>query len=117
MIEHYKLVDKFTLNLDETSMGGNDGELKILGDRNKRKQEKNTSDNRESITAVRLGSAGNVDGPRYYLAKGKEIDAPTFKNFDKNYPAPKGSRVIMTPNAYMKKRKTFLRRRVEGRPF
>ena len=101
IVEHFKLVDYFTLNLDKTCMAGSEGELHIIGSKEKKKHEKNVADSRESITSVRVGSAGNVDGPRFYLAKGKEIEMSAFKDFTKHFPAPEGSRVIMTPNAYM----------------
>ncbi len=101
IVEHYKLVDHFTMNLDESCMQVNESNLKIIGSKYKRKHEKNTSDCRDSIAIVQVGSAANVDGHRFYLAKGKEIEFNSFKNFADSYNAPKGSRVIMTPNAYM----------------
>lgn len=99
--EHHYLVDYFTINLDESSMGANEGELHILGLRGRRKHEKNVADCRETISIVRVGSAANVDGPRFFLAKGKEIELDSFKKLDSYYKVPEGSRVIMTPNAYM----------------
>lgn len=57
IVEHYNLVDHFTLNLDESCMMANTSKLKIIGSRSKRKHEKNTSDCHESITAVRVGSS------------------------------------------------------------
>ena len=101
IIDHYKLVDQFTINLDESCMVASDGNLHIIASKSKKKSEKNVADSRESITVVRVGSAGGIDGPRFYLAKGKEIELATFKKFTDNYSAPAGSRVIMTPNAYM----------------
>jgi hypothetical protein len=84
-------------------MGANEGELHVIGSIHKRKQEKNLADNRKSIPAVCVGSAAGVDGPCFYLAKGKtkEINLPSFKDFTANYKAPAGTHVIMTPNAYM----------------
>ena len=101
IVEHYKLVDHFTINLDESCMQANTSNLKIIGSKYKRKHEKNTSDCRDSITVVRVGSSANVDGPRFYLAKGKEIELNSFKNFTNSFNAPEGSRVVMTPSAYM----------------
>jgi hypothetical protein len=101
IVDHMKLVDHFTINLDESCMWAEDGHLHIVGSKNKRKHEKNLGDCRESITVLRVGSSVNVDGPRIYLAKGKEIELPTFKEFTQHWPAPPGSRVVMTPNAYM----------------
>lgn len=67
----------------------------MLGSLHKRKQEKNLADNRESITAVCVVSATGVDGPRFYLTKGKakDIELPTFRDFTANYRASPGTRV------------------------
>ena len=73
IVEHYKLVDHFTLNLDESCMLASDGELHIIGSKSKKKHEKNLADSRESINTVLVGSVANVDSPCFYLAMGKEI--------------------------------------------
>ncbi len=67
----------------------------------RKKHEKNTADSRQSITVVRLGSAAGVEGPRIYLAKGKELTATSMidKNFARIHKAPTGSYVKTTPNA------------------
>lgn len=96
-----KLRDFFTLNLDESSFMANAGISSIVGNGEKSKHEKNLDDNRDSITTVRVGSAGNVDGPRVFLAKGKTCELGIFKNFCANFKAPPGSCVEMTPSAYM----------------
>ena len=40
IVEHYKLVDHFTMNLDETCMQANNSNLKIIGSKSKHKHEK-----------------------------------------------------------------------------
>ena len=80
--EHHNLVDHFTINVDESSMGANEGELHILGSQGRRRHKKNVVDCRESISIVRVDSAANVDGPCFYLAKGKEIELDSFKKLD-----------------------------------
>ena len=45
--------------------------------------------------------SGKCGWPRVFLAKGKEIDLASFRDFANNFPAPVGSHVEMTPNAYM----------------
>ena len=80
IVEHYKFVDHFTMNLDESCMQASDSNLKIIGSKSKRKHEKNTSDCRESITVVLVGSAANVDGPHFYLAKDKDIEFNSFRH-------------------------------------
>jgi hypothetical protein len=44
LAEHHNLVDHFTINLYESSMGANEGELHIMGSRGRRKHEKNVAD-------------------------------------------------------------------------
>jgi len=96
-----ELKNFFTLNLDESCVMASEGIVRVLGNAEKTKHEKNIQDNRDSITTVRTGSAGNVDGPRIYLAKGKTCDLESFNDFGAHYDSPPGSCVVMTPNAYM----------------
>ncbi|KAL9182733.1 hypothetical protein ACHAXT_004012 [Thalassiosira profunda] len=93
--------DFFTCNLDEMCVIASDGTVRVLGAAEKRKQEKNMADCRDSITTVRVCSAANVGGPRIFLAKGKTLESETFANFCKHHTAPVGSCVLMTPSAYM----------------
>ena len=93
--------DYFTCNLDESSFLASDGIIRVIGNSKKRKHEKNIADSRDSITIVRVGSAGGVDGPRIYLAKGQRLEYECLINFCKHHDAPPGSCVEMTPNAYM----------------
>lgn len=93
-----KLKDYCTVNLDESGFQGSLGKLKVIGNAKKKKHEKNVSDNRDSVTSIRIGSAGNVDGPRIYLAKGETHESKKFENFTKYFRAPEGSFVEMTPN-------------------
>jgi hypothetical protein len=92
----------FQLNLDETSVLGCNGNLRIVGSAEVKKHEKTTQDNRDSVTIVCIGSASGETGPWIFLLKGK-------KELEWNHPlrkldfpgVPAGSKVIMTPNAYM----------------
>jgi hypothetical protein len=101
--EFMKLKDCFTVNLDESCFMGSEGVLRIIGSAARKKHEKNTSDSRQSITIVRVGSAAGVEGPRIFLAKGVDLTAESMlkKNFARIHKAPIGSFVEMTPNAYM----------------
>ncbi len=98
-----KIRDFFTVNLDETCFMASKSHLHVIGSAAKKKHEKNTADSNQSIAVVRLGSAAGVEGPRIYLAKGKEltVTSMTDKNFARIHKAPTGSYVKMTPNAYM----------------
>jgi hypothetical protein len=84
-------------------MLASEGCVNVVGSRGEKKQEKNVADCSESVTVVRVGSAANVDGPHVFLAKDKEIELASFQDFanNNNFPAPVGSHVEMTPNAYM----------------
>ena len=55
--EFMKLKDCFTVNLDESCFMGSEGVLREKGSATRKKHEKNTSDSRQSITIVRVGSA------------------------------------------------------------
>ncbi len=90
----------FMLNLDETCMMASDGNLSVIADSSRKKQEKNSDDNRDSITIVRVGNAAGNAGPQIYLAKGKALPHRQLKHLEK-LGATKGSKVIMTPSAYM----------------
>ena len=59
----------FQLNLDETCFLCNEGELKIIGDNNKPRHDKNGSDSRFSVTVLRVGSEAGVNGTVIFLAK------------------------------------------------
>jgi hypothetical protein len=102
--EFMKLKDCFTVNLDESRFMGSEGVLRVIGSATQKKHEKNTSDSRQSITIVRVGSAaGVVEGPHIFLAKGVELTTESMlkKNFARIHKAPIGSFVEMTPNVYM----------------
>ena len=100
--EHFKIVRAyFMLNLDETCIMSNAGLLKVIGSADKKKHEKIVDDSRDSITAIRIGSAAGTSGPIIFLAKGKDLTIQVLKNLPKNFDAPPGSKVYMTPNAYL----------------
>lgn len=99
---HKHVKEVHTCNLVESCvMMASEGQVKILGNRAKKKHKKNIPDSRESITAVRVGSAVGVDGPCIYLVKEKDIELNAFKDFTKHFPVPHGSCVEMTSSAYM----------------
>ena len=101
--EFMKLKDCFTVNLDESCFMGSEGVLRVIVSAARKKHEKNTSDSRQSITIVRVGSAAGVEGFCIFLAKGVELTAESMlkKNFARIHKAPIGSFVVMTPNVYM----------------
>ncbi len=80
--EFATLQPHFQLNLDETSVLGCNGNLRIVGSAEVKKHEKTTQDNCDSVTIVHIGSASGKTGPWILLLKGK-------KELEKNHPLKK----------------------------
>jgi len=59
--------DYFSLNLDESNFMASEGSVRIVGDKLNRKHQRNNNDSRDSVTAVRIGSAAGTEGPRIFL--------------------------------------------------
>ena len=100
--EFATLQPHFQLSLDETSVLGCNGNLRIVGSAEGKKHKKTTQDNCDSVTIVRIGSASGETGPWIFLLKGKKELEPThpLRKLERNFPGvPAGSKVIMTPNA------------------
>ncbi len=94
----------FQLNLDETCVMASIGSLKIVGSAEVKKHERTVSDNKDSITIVRIGSAAGVSGPWIFLiSKQTALDKNSpLINLQRNFPnVPPWSIVVPTPNAYM----------------
>ena len=94
------------LNLDEACFMCSDGILKILGDAHRPRHDKNTADNRVSVTSVRIGSAGGSNGPVVFLAVGNKGEGSVNKLFRNKrledvYGLPKGSCVLCNASAFM----------------
>ena len=100
--EEFELVkEHFFCNMDESSLLGSDGTVKVIGAACKSKTEKIMSDCRASITVLRTGAAGGSSGPWIFLAAGKEMSCPSLRNIHKRKGVPPNSRIFMTPSAYM----------------
>ena len=78
--EYKEVEDYFTLNGDESNFMASEGTVRVIANKNKRKQEKNCNNSRDSITGFRVGSAAETEGPRIFLIAGKSLD---------NYPSIK----------------------------
>ena len=59
--------------MDETSFLCNEGEIKVLGSKDKPRHDKNFSDSRFSIIVLCVGSAAGVNGPVIFMAKGVKV--------------------------------------------
>jgi len=95
------LEEHFWANLDETCLMASDGTIKVIGSIAKAKTELIKDDCRASITVLRIGFASGTQGPLIFLAKGKTMDRPSIKANLRSEGVPKGSTVLMTPNAFM----------------
>jgi hypothetical protein len=87
-------------NLDESGVLANEGVIRVIGAKERRKHEVAVDDNRESLSTVRIGSSAGDEGPLFVLAKGKKLDSPALVQQMKEM-SPPHSRIIMTPSAYM----------------
>jgi len=99
----HPLREYFVANLDETCyMSNMDGQVRVVASAAKKKTEKITDDSRLSITSIRVGTAGGTQGPFIFLAKGQSIEYKMFRgDLSERHDVPPGSKVVMTPNAYL----------------
>ena len=92
----------FQLNIDETCFMCSEGSLKIIGDANRNRHDKNVSDNRLSITVLRCGSASGTHGPVIFVMSGTVVPRIFSGNkLHRNYGLPEESCVLVHENAYM----------------
>ena len=68
-----RFVHYFQLNFDETCFLCNEGDLKVLGSKDKPRHDKKCSESRFSITVLQVGSAAGVNGAVIFLAKGAKV--------------------------------------------
>ena len=94
-------MDHFIGNLDESCIISSNGEIKVIEPVSNKKIEKRKNDTRESITTVRRGFCSGDQAGYYFLSKVIRLERKYFKDLYKNFNSPKGSIVIMMPNAYM----------------
>ena len=96
------VAEYFQLNLDETCFVCSNGILRILGDSECKHHDNNVADNGVSITVLCVGSAGGVNGPVIFIAKGTSVH-PWFSgdSLEKKYGLSVGSCVIPNKTAYM----------------
>ena len=88
--------------MDETCFIFNECELKIIGDNDKPRHNKNCSNSRFSITVLRVESAAGVNFPVIFMEKGKKLHPrPRGNNLVNKYGLPEVSFVIPNKVAYM----------------
>ena len=96
----------FQLNLNEESVTGSDGTIKVVASIFGKKVQKNMEDFKGSISIIRVGSAAGIEGPIIFLCALKDKKhLPANLQGDlsrhKHFNLPKGSKVICTPTAYL----------------
>ena len=78
-----------------------DGDVRIIGDKQKAKHEVATAGSRVSITLYRSGSAAGCDGPTGFLPPGVRRKTGYDEAFLIKHGAALGSTLVMTPTGYM----------------
>ena len=84
-----ELMEHFVFGGDETGLQASGGDVRIIGDKAKKKHEVQTANSRLSVTLYRSGNAGGSDGPTAFMPPG----APPPTNLT---PTPT---VTLTPEA------------------
>ena len=88
--------------MDEIFFLCKEGELKIIGSKDKLQNDKNCSESRFSITVFRVRNASGVNGPVIFPERVTKVH-PRLRgnNFVTRYRFPKGSCVIPNKASYM----------------
>lgn len=60
----------FIFGGDETGLQASNGDVKIIGDKGKKKHEVQTANSRISVTMYRIGNTAGSDGPTAFLPPG-----------------------------------------------
>jgi hypothetical protein len=77
-----------------------DGDLRIVGEKGKKKHEKKVADYQGLITMYRTGFAAGHNGPTVFLLKGKKRKSGFNETFLKQEGCALGLTICMTKNAY-----------------
>ena len=97
-----ELTDRFILGGDNTNLIADaDGDLRIVGEKEKKKHEKKVANYRGSITMYRTGIAAGHNDPTVFLLKGKKRKSGFNETFLRQEGWALGSTICMTENAYM----------------
>jgi hypothetical protein len=96
-----ELMDHFILGGDETCLLASDGTVRIIGDTEKRKHEKNLGSPGVSITMYRTGSAAGATGPTLFLPPGAKRKIGFNGDFLTRNDCAPGSTIVMTMTGYM----------------
>ena len=91
----------FLLGGDETCFLASDGDVSIIGDKEKKKHQLHAADSRTSITVYRSGSAAGANGPTGFLPPGQRCKSGYTPEFLLKHGAAPGSVIVMTPTGFM----------------
>ena len=95
------IMKHFLANGDEECVQASDGQLKVLGDKERRKHEKNVDDSRISMTIYRTGTGGGTNGPSASVMGGDKLREGYTDAFLVRNGSAEGSCLVMTPTAFM----------------
>jgi hypothetical protein len=90
----------FVIGGDEECLLASGGDVTVIGDKMKKKHEKQGG-SRTSITMYRTGSAAGDTGPTAFLPAGTRIATGFNDAFLERHGAAKGSSIVMTPTGFM----------------
>jgi hypothetical protein len=96
-----EVMPHFVFGGDETCFLASNGEVKIIGDKQKAKHEVATAGSRVSITVYRCGSSAGVDGPTGFLPPGAYRKSSYTDAYLLKHGAAPYSTIIMTKAGYM----------------
>jgi hypothetical protein len=97
-----ELIDHFILGDDETNLIADaDGDLRIVGERGKKKDEKKVANYQGSFTMYYTGVTAGHNGPTVFLLKGKKRKSGFNETFLRQEGCALGSTICMTKNTYM----------------
>jgi hypothetical protein len=96
-----ELSPHFLIGGDEECLLASDGNVSVIGDKQKKKHEKRSADSRVSITLYRTGTAGGTTGPTAFLPAGVKRAMGFTDAFLEDHGAAKGSTIVMTETGFM----------------
>ena len=96
-----EVFEHFVMGGDETCFLASAGDVRIVGDKKKKKHEITTANSRVSTTVYRTGSPSGATGPTGFLPPGVRRQTGFTDDFLIKHGAAPGSTIIMTPTGYM----------------
>ena len=96
------MINHFIVGANKTCMTSDSaGQLKIIGEKGRKKHKKNVLYNRDSVTMLQTGSSTGSNVPTTFLMKGKKKKRGYTDEFLVEERCTRGSTIVMTKNAFM----------------